>query len=245
MASSAFAAALVLAGVFAAARSLGAAELPHRRRWISAASGASVAYVFADLLPEMATRQRAFLEAAGGGLLFAEQRIYVLALAGFVVSYGLEHMVLTSSARGRTDAGDGGDPVYWLHVGGFAAYSAVIGYLLVERAKYGALALVLYTAAMAFHFAVVDRSLRHEHGHAYDQRGRWALATSVLVGCLLGMVTRLSDLSVARIFAFVAGGVVITSATAELPARDGRFWAFCLGAGVYTVLLLLAGWKSA
>ena len=65
-------AALVLAGVFAAARNLGAAELPHRRRWISAASGASVAYVFVDLLPEMATRQRAFLEAAGGGSLFAE-----------------------------------------------------------------------------------------------------------------------------------------------------------------------------
>jgi hypothetical protein len=45
----------------------------------------------------------------------------------------------------------------------------------------------------------------------------------------------------ARLFAVLAGGVVITSLKAELPGeREGRFWPFCLGAAAYAVLLFLA-----
>lgn len=171
----------------------------------------------------------------------------MVALAGFVVFYGLDHMVLTRRAGGRHGAAaDFADRVYWLHAGGYAAYSWLIGYLLVERADSGPVALVLYTGAMAFHFAVVDHALRHKHGAAYDRRGRWGLAASVLAGWLGGTVTRLSEPALARIFAFVGGGVVITGANAELPGEcDGRFWAFCVGAAAYTVLLLLAAWEWA
>ena len=236
-----FAAALVLAAVYALGRRLRAVEVPHRRRWVSAASGVSVAYVFVDLLPELAARQQAFVKAAGVDLLFAEQRIYVVALAGFVVLYGLEHMVLASRGRRPASAeGEPGDPVYRLHVAGFAVYSALIGDLLVERAASGRLALFLYSLAMALHFLVVDHSLRHEHGATYDRRGRWVLAASVLAGWLVGMAVRVPEALLARVFAFVAGGVVITSATAELPGeRQGRFAPFALGAAVYAILLLV------
>lgn len=237
-----FVAALVLAAVFALGRHLRTGEVHHRRRWVSAASGASVAYIFVDLLPELGARQQAFVKAAGGDLLFAEQRIYVVALAGFVVFYGLEHMVLASRSRRLASAREEpGDQVYRLHVAGFAVYSALIGYLLVERGGSGRLALLLYSAAMAFHFLVVDHSLRHEHGVPYDRRGRWLLAASVLAGWIVGTVARVPEAVLARVFAFVAGGVVITSATAELPGeRQGRFVPFGLGAAVYAVLLLLS-----
>jgi hypothetical protein len=125
-------------------------------------------------------------------------------------------------------------------VGGFAVYSALIGYLLVERGASGRLALVLYSLAMGFHFLVVDHSLWHEHAAAYDRRGRWLLAASVLTGWLVGAAARVPEALLARAFAFVAGGVVITSATAELPGeRQGRFAPFGLGAAVSAVLLLL------
>lgn len=236
--------AVVLAGVYALGGRLGTreAKLWSRRRWVSAAAGAAVAYVFVDVLPELGVRQRAFVEAAGGDLLFAEQRIYLAALGGFVLFYGLEHMVLSSRARGRVDAGGGaGDPVYWLHAGGFAAYSGLIGSLLVHRAAAGRLALLLYGAAMAFHFLVIDHSLSEEHGGAYDRAGRWILAGSVLAGWLAGETTRMSEPVSSRLFALLAGGVVITSLKAELPReREGRFWPFCLGAAAYAILLLVA-----
>ncbi|HWC05486.1 MAG TPA: hypothetical protein VHF87_22245 [Methylomirabilota bacterium] len=211
-----------------------------RRRWVSVAAGVSVAYVFVDVLPELAAQHRTFREAAGEGLLFAEQRIYVLALLSFVVLYGLEHIVLASRERRREAAAGAPDPVYWLHLGGFAAYSALIGYLLVERAERGPLALAVYGLAMALHFLIVDHSLREEHGRIYDRGGRWVLATSVLAGWVLGAATPLPEVVFARLFAVLAGGVVITSLKAELPGeREGRFWPFCLGAAAYAVLLFL------
>ena len=105
------AAALVLALVYAGGRWLderGAERVWKHRRWLSAAAGVSVAYVFVDILPELGTQHWVFREAAGEGLLFAAQRIYVLALLAFVVLYGLEHMVLISAERrrGAVEAGN-------------------------------------------------------------------------------------------------------------------------------------------
>jgi len=76
-----------------------------RRRWVSVAAGVSVAYVFVDVLPELGAQHLTFRKAAGEGLLFAEQRIYVLALLAFVALYGLEHMVLAGHAERRREDG--------------------------------------------------------------------------------------------------------------------------------------------
>jgi hypothetical protein len=45
--------------------------------------------VFVDVLSELETRHRAFLKASDERILFAEQRIYILARLAFVVMYGL------------------------------------------------------------------------------------------------------------------------------------------------------------
>jgi hypothetical protein len=235
------AAALVLGAVYAVGGLfVRSGEGGRNRTWISAGAGVSVAYVFVDVLPDLAVRHEAFVKASGEGLLFAEQRIYLAALLGFVIFYGLEHMVLTSRTRGRLHAGDGaGDVVYWLEVAGFAAYSWVIGYLLVERAMAGGLALALYTLAMAFHFHLVDHSMREEHGRAYERVGRWILAASVPTGWAVGTSPHMPEALLSRLFALVVGGVVITSMKAELPREgEGRFWPFVLGATGYALLLL-------
>jgi hypothetical protein len=236
--------AVILALVYALGARLGghrAEGVWARRRWVSVAAGVSVAYVFVDVLPELGAQHRTFREAAGEGLLFAEQRIYVLALLAFVALYGLEHMVLAARERRRDARAEAADPVYWLHLGGFAAYSALIGYLLVERAVRGPLALAVYGLAMALHFLIVDHSLREEHGRVYDHGGHWVLTASVLAGYAVGATTPLSEVAFARLFAVLAGGVVITSLKAELPGeREGRFWPFCLGAAAYAGLLFLA-----
>jgi hypothetical protein len=214
------------------------------RRWavVSAAAGVSIAYVFVDVLPELAAQNRALRESSATELAFAEQRIYILALLSFVVMYGIEHIVLKRRpARRETIAGETRDAVYWLHLLGFSAYSSLIGYLLVERAERGSGALAVYAAAMTVHFLVVNHSLAEEHGNIYRRHGHWVLAASVLGGWLLGIVAPLSEVMFARLFAVLAGGVVITSLRAELPDdRRGRFWPFCVAAIGFAVLLLLA-----
>ena len=237
-----FVAAVVIAVMCAAGKRLFNFGLKHRRRALSIAAGVAVAYVFIDILPELAAHRLALIEELGHDILFAEQRIYITALLGFVLFYGLDYMVLHAGA-GRHE--EGGEPamdyVFWLHVGGFSGYGWLIGYLLPERAGEGALPLALYTVAMAFHFALIDHELEHEHGRAYDRVGRWLLAGSILIGCVVGATLHISELAISRLFALVAGGVVITSAQAELPRdKDGRIGWFVFGAAAYALLLLLA-----
>jgi hypothetical protein len=70
--------------------------------------------------------------------------------------------------------------------------------------------------------------------------GRWLLAASVIAGWLLQAMASLSDVTLARLFAVLPNGVVITSLRAELPdEREGRFWPFCLAAVILAGLLLL------
>jgi len=240
------AAVVVFAGAYLAGGRLGASEgegrIWSRRRYISAAAGISVAYIFIDVLPELEVQRQVLVRAAGGAeLLFAEQRIYALALLSFVVIYGLEHMVLVNRKHRRKSvaAGDA-DAVFWLQVAGYAAYSALIGYLVIERAERGVLPLAAYTFAMAVHFLIVDHALEEEHGRAYQAWGQRLLAASVLVGWLIGVMAPLSEVAIARLFAVLAGGVVITSLRAELPDdREGRFWPFCIGAIVFAAALIV------
>jgi hypothetical protein len=241
------AAALVFACAYLMGGRLGASEEIERfwarRRCISAAAGISVAYIFVDVLPELEFQRQIVVKAAEGSeLLFAEQRIYLLALLSFVVVYGLEHMVLvTRAGRRQAVAAGKADAVYLAQLAGYAAYTALIGYLVIDRAERGALALGVYAFAMGVHFVIVDHALTEEHGRAYALRGRWLLAASVLVGWFIGVAAPLSEPVVARLFAILAGGVVITSLRAELPDdRKGRFWPFCLGSVVFAVFLVFA-----
>jgi hypothetical protein len=211
------------------------------------ASASPVAYVFVDVLPELAAHNRAIVEAAGGEeALFAEQRVYLLALASFVVLYGVEHIVLAARGKqGREAVGAARDAAYGLHVGGFAAYSALVGYLLVERAERGHVALAVYTMAMGVHFLVVNHALAEAHGDAYRRGGHLWLAASVLAGWAAGATLPLSEATLARLFAVLAGGMVITSLRSELPdEREGRFWPFVLGAALFAALLLATTYRG-
>ena len=234
--------AVALALIFAIARRFYPLEQIHRRAWLSFAAGSSVAYVFMDMLPELAERHRRFVATQEEGLLFAAQRIYALALLGFIIFYGFDHFVLRRGADDRSDGGEGtSGRTFWLHVSGFAAYSWLVGYLLASRAALGVAPLALYAIAMAFHFTVIDSGLIREHGCRYDLVGRWVLAASVIAGQLMSWAVELPETTIARLFAFLAGGVVLTSVNEELPRdKRGRFLWFALGATVYSAVLTLA-----
>ena len=215
----------------------------HRRRWLSVAAGIATAYVFIDLLPEMVKAQEAFTKATvGSGLPFPEQRVYTSALVGFILLYGLEHLVSTSRERRREErVMEGkGDMVYWLHIGGFAIYGGLVSYLMVDEGKRGLHFLVLYLVAMFLHFLGADHSLRREHGALYDRSGKWVLAGAVLAGWIVGSLSFIPETVLSTLQGFVGGGVVINSMIMELPKENnGRFWPFCAGAVGYALIVLL------
>ena len=236
----AFALAAALALVHVVAGRLRFLNVMPRSRWLSFASGISVAYVFAHLLPEVAAGQRALAEAGLTRFVVEEGHVWLLALLGLVAFYGLERAAKTSREEGdedhldRTESG-----VFWLHMASYGLYNVLIGYLLGSAERdLDALGLVLFGTAMALHFFVNDYGLRSHHKGRYDRVGRWVLAGAVAVGVFVGAVWRLPEAAVAGLVAFLAGGVVLNVLKEELPEeRESRFWPFAAGAASYAALL--------
>jgi hypothetical protein len=234
-----FAIALALIHLFAG--KLRFLEATPRSIWLSFASGVSVAYVFVHILPELSKAQETVTGAVGEALAFLEHHVYLLALLGLAVFYGLERVALVSRQRNQK-AGKGDVTqarVFWLHVVSCALYNALIGYLLLHREEPGVLSLFFFFLAMAFHFVVNDFGLRENHKHVYHKLGRWILAAAIILGWAIGVGSELSKAAIALLFAFLAGGIILNILKEELPEeRQSRFWAFALGAGIYAVLLL-------
>lgn len=214
-----------------------------RSIWLSAAGGVSVAYVFVHLLPELAEHQQVIGERArDAGLLGAiESHAYLIALLGLALFYGVERFARAKS--GRRPGGEQQDApldVFWVHLGAFALYNVLIGYLLLHREEADLRGLIIYGVAMSLHFIVNDQGLRQQHGQTYHRYGRWLLATAPIAGLLLGLATNVPALLVSALFAFLAGGVILNVLKEELPEdRQSRFSAFALGAASYSALLLL------
>jgi hypothetical protein len=242
--------ALVLALVHLLSGHLNLSGLAHRRRWLSLAAGVSVAYVFLDLLPLMGDKQRAFLEAMEGEWLpFPQFRVYVAALLGFTIFYGLEQLMThrkspgTVSTEARDEVAEG--QMVSVHEGGFAVYNLMMGYLLVEWSK-GLAALALYCGALALHFLITDEGMRSDYGLRFERFGRWLMAGSILTGALAAWLAPLSIGYLTTIVGLVAGGVVINSIKEEFPREgEGRFIYFAVGAFGYGVTILWAAWLEA
>lgn len=215
-----------------------------RSFWLSLAGGVAVSYVFLHVLPELAAHQGHVQGRDGGeGAGRLESEIYLVALLGLSAFYGLERHVRGSRARNRA-RGEGDTPeagAFWLHIGSFAAYNLLIGYLLLHREETGLWSLAAYTVAMALHFVTNDFGLRQDYKEAYDRTARWILAASVVLGWLLGLAIEVSEQAVGFLFAFLAGGVVLNVLKEELPEeRRSRFLPFAGGVVGYAALLLLS-----
>jgi hypothetical protein len=233
--------AVIFMAVYASASRLYPLQIRFHKNWLSVGAGVSVAYVFLDILPELGIHQERLLaHAVDEGIFATEKLIYIAALVGFVFFYGLENIVLASAAENPHDDHGGSTGAFWLEVAGFALYSWLIGYLLVEIGEEGERSLGLYAAAMGLHLMVVGHTLVHEHGKAYDRWVWWILGAAVIGGWLFASTMPMPHHIISEVFAFVAGGVVMTSMHEELPdAEEGRFWWFLGGSGVYAIVLLI------
>lgn len=211
-----------------------------RSRWLSAAGGISVAYVFVHLLPELAEGQRAVASGAAGALPFLEDQVYLLALLGFGVFYGVEVLARRSHGDGEAGSGDdrAGGEAFAFSILSFAIYNGIIGYL-VAREEFDLQSLILFSVGIGLHFVVNDFSLREHHAAAYDRLGRFVVAAGILAGWGIGQLTEISEAAIGLLLAFIGGGVILNVIKEELPKeRRSRFSAFALAAVAYAALLV-------
>ena len=207
-----------------------------RRSIVSFCAGMSMAYVFVRLMPELHGAREAFAQAATIELRHGGMAIYLVARIGFLAFHGLHYLRARRERSGRQ-----GDEAraFKVRMAGFAAYVGLMSYLLVRGLEESTTATALYALAFACHFLALDHSLREEHSHAYQTRGRWWLAGMCLLGWAVGTLLPLPVHVLALLVAFVSGAVIVNNAVMELPSdKDGRFVPFMAGGLLYALLLL-------
>lgn len=202
-----------------------------------------MAYVFLHLFPELHEGQEHIEEKASWAVTFLQHHVYLMALVGLAVFYGLERSVVSAKRQQvQKDVPQEQVPssgIFWLHIGSFALYNALIGYILFHREEGPREEMVLFTIAMALHFLVNDFGLWEHHRERYRKYGRWVLVLTLVLGWAVGYLMEVPETIVVLLIAFVGGGVVLNVLKEELPEeRESRYWAFALGAASYAILLL-------
>jgi hypothetical protein len=239
---------LIASAAFAAIFLLGGKLRVTRKGWrrasVSAAAGASVAYVFIHLLPDLGEASGKFVEATTSrAFSLAESHVYLAALFSFVVFYGLEHLVSWSRKGQPVEASERAaeKPVFTIHVCGFGLYAMMVSYMMIRSSGMGAMAVALYAVAMGLHFLSVSHALLEEHGLRYLKPGRYILAFCALAGWGCGLLFEIPQAQGATIMGLVAGGVIMNSVIMELPKeKEGKFWPFVAGAAAYAAIMLMA-----
>ena len=212
------------------------------RRWISFAGGVSIGYVFLEIFPELSHAQEELEHSAIPFIAYLENHVYILALLGLLVFYGLDILALTSRRLNLTanNLDSTSTAVFWIHIAAFTGLNLIFGYLLQDMVDHTLLRCVLYFVAVALHFFVMDYSLREHHKTPYDKQGRWLLTAAIMAGAIAAQAIHLDEAAISIIWAFLAGSIILNILKRELPdEQKSCFWSFVGGTSLYTGLLLL------
>lgn len=223
-------------------RLAGAVEAESHSRGVSVGAGVTVAFVFLYLMPELDYFRR-LLEAEFSAAL-VDEALYLAALVGVTIYYGLEHLAHEvrpdPAVQADEESSFGHDYVFWTHVGWYAVYNVIIGAFLTHGEQETVQGLVIYGAAMGVHFLAVDATMRRHHRHVYRASGRWLLAAAVLVGWLVGAVVPVGAEVLAVVMAFLIGGLLINAIKDEVPpSEQARFGPFLAGVVGFSLLLVV------
>lgn len=200
----------------------------------SVGGGAAVAYVFVHLLPEVARGSTDVAEVLGEHVEVTELEevlLFVVALAGFLLLYGLDHL----AERRRADSGS-----FAVHIGVYAVYNGVITYALPTRFRTGAGWAVVFVVAMGVHFLLSDRGLAEHYQDRFRRIGRPVLVGSLVAGFFLAWAfAPTSAIVVSFLLALLGGFVLYNVFSDELPGDSRlRYPVFLASAASYAGVLV-------
>lgn len=210
-------------------------------RWASFAGGVSLGYVFLEIFPELSHAQEELQHSEIFLVQYLEKHIYILALMGLIVFYGLDLLALRVRTRSQSipKKEDNSSVIFWIHISAFAILNVIFGYLLQDLSEHSLIACILSFMAVGLHFFIIDENLREHHQSLYDKQGRWVLTAAIILGAVIAQVAHLNEAVLSLIWSFLAGSIILNVLNRELPdEKETCFWSFVGGAILFAVLLL-------
>lgn len=208
------------------------------RAFVSFSGGVAVAYVFLHMLPDLVEYNKPigeFLLKSNFLTPFTELLIYIVALIGFLIYFGIDIKAERDTEK---------EGVYWLHLFMFCLYNFLITYTMSLRALSSIWATVIFTIAMALHFVLTDRKFSRFYPKRFNHLGRFILITALFIGWLSSVLFEPVNVLVAAfMLAFLSGSILLNVFREELPSIEvaNYFW-FSAGAVLIMIALMTHVW---
>jgi len=208
------------------------ADRMKRNRWLSFSGGLAVSYVFIYVLPSLHERQES-LEGHLRHFSMASE-LYVFSLLGLLLFYGIQTAVDDLKQKRSKEAA----PFFWVQVVFFAIYNMLIAFIIVSAEMEGGQA-VFYGVAIGFHFVAVAHELYQENPKKYQSKGRYVVASGMVLGSVIGLTLTVPSFIQSIITAFISGAMIMNVLKHEIPhEKEAHFPAFAIGVIVYMCLTL-------
>jgi len=207
-------------------------------RFASFAGGAAVSYVFLHMLPSLIEAKEPLGHALSQVKLLSplfDILIFIVALLGFNVYYGLECFAEYKAEKGGSQRDN-----YYLHLFMFSLYNFLITYTMPLRVQTSLFFAIIFTVTMGLHFILVDRRLNQYFPLLFERSGRPILLLALFAGWFVTAITNPINVELAGFMvAFLSGSVLYGVFREELPAVHGsKFLSFTLGLVLVGALLV-------
>ena len=212
-------------------------------RWISFGTGASVAYVFVHVLPEIGIFQKKLLGYVGhnphGG--FLSNHLYLAALGGIFLFYLLDylesrfeykesHLVFHNTHFKH---------VFFTELLVYLLYNILVAYMVTQRPGDGIISLILITFGLTLHFIVYNLRVAESYGDLYNKYFRWLTSAGLFLGWGLGVAVNIPMVVEVTLFSFVGGVITYIALKVECSHTENRApFFFMAGILLYTLITL-------
>jgi hypothetical protein len=215
------------------------------RSWVSFSAGASVAYVFVHVFPEIGLFQQQILGKDGGHgepVAFFNQPLYFAALVGLCLLF-LLNSIESKPGEGESEKSslqyEHYMKLFWIKAGFYGLYNLMVAYIITRRHGEGFLNILLISIGLMFHFVVVNTRFIEMYDEFFQKYVRWVAVAGLLLGWLLGAAVKLPDATVATTFAFIGGMITYVALKSELAETGNKApFHFLAGALVFALIIL-------
>lgn len=195
----------------------------YRAAVISFTGGLAISYVFLHLIPELE---------AGFGLV--GNRIYFIALVGFIVFFGIE-LIMTRYQEPAEHT-----RFYVLHISVAFIYTALTIFTLGMQLPTTSALTVVFALSLGLHLMSNDIGLQENFGSRYVRNGRYLLILAVVLGSVLSIVRRPHEIVIDSLTAILAGFMLYKIFRDQLPEiQQVRYLPFIAGIGIFLLLHIL------
>jgi hypothetical protein len=220
-------------------------ETVKSRGWVSFSAGASVAYVFVHVFPEIGIFQQQMLGHAGGhgqAVPFFNQPLYLAALAGLCLMFLLnsidsrfseeDSMIVSQQHKHYMK-------LFWTRAVLYGLYNLMVAYIITRRHGEGYLNTLLIAVGLMFHFLVVNIRFSEMYIEFFQKYVRWLAVTGLFLGWIFGVAVKLSDGIISTTFAVIGGMVTYVALKSELSETENQApYYFLAGVIVYSLIIL-------